>query len=80
MISFLLEQAAQQASEVIRLPFSRKEWAEHLNTARPSLSREMGYLRDIGWIHFKGSSITLLNMMAMNDYIRTVPSAPGQDK
>lgn len=80
VISFLLEQAAQQASEVIRLPFSRKEWAEHLNTARPSLSREMGYLRDIGWIQFKGSSITLLNMMAMNDYIRIVPSAPGQDK
>ncbi|WP_342480779.1 Crp/Fnr family transcriptional regulator [Paenibacillus sp. FSL L8-0340] len=80
VISFLLEQAAQKGSEVIRLPFSRKEWAEHLNTARPSLSREMGYLRDIGWIHFKGSSITLLNMMAMNDYIRTVPSAPGQDK
>ncbi|MNP83277.1 hypothetical protein D3C76_1821780 [compost metagenome] len=70
----------QQASDHIRLPFSRKEWAEHLNTARPSLSREMGYLRDIGWIEFKGSRITLLNREAMHEYIRTDQPSAGQDK
>ncbi|WP_054942413.1 Crp/Fnr family transcriptional regulator [Paenibacillus ihuae] len=80
MIYFLLEQAMQQASDVISLPFSRKEWAEHLNTARPSLSREMGYLRDIGWIEFKGSRIALLNREAMNDYIRTDSTISGKEK
>ncbi|MDF9839958.1 MULTISPECIES: Crp/Fnr family transcriptional regulator [unclassified Paenibacillus] len=80
MIYFLLEQAVQQASDHIRLPFSRKEWAEHLNTARPSLSREMGNLRDIGWIEFKGSRITLLNREAMHEYIRTDQPSAGQDK
>lgn len=80
MIYFLLEQAVQQASGQIRLPFSRKEWAEHLNTARPSLSREMGYLRDMGWIEFKGSHITLLNREAMHEYIRTDQPPAGQDK
>ncbi|WP_342563480.1 Crp/Fnr family transcriptional regulator [Paenibacillus sp. FSL R7-0345] len=80
MIYFLLEQAVQQASDQIRLPFSRKEWAEHLNTARPSLSREMGYLRDMGWIEFSGSRITLLNQAAMHEYIRTDQPAAGQDK
>ena len=78
IIYFLLEQAVQQSSDVIRLPFSRKEWADHLNTARPSLSREMGYLRDSGWIEFKGSQIALLNREAMNDYIRT--DHPVSDK
>ncbi|MNY48701.1 transcriptional activator FtrB [compost metagenome] len=80
MIHFLLEQAVQQGLDLIRLPFSRKEWAEHLNTARPSLSREMGYLRDTGWIQFKGSRITLLDRKAMHDYIRTDSQAAGQDK
>ncbi|WP_042203752.1 Crp/Fnr family transcriptional regulator [Paenibacillus camerounensis] len=80
MIHFLLEQAVQQGSDLIRLPFSRKEWAEHLNTARPSLSREMGYLRDTGWIQFKGSRITLLDRKAMHDYIRTDSQDTGQDK
>ncbi|MHA6531833.1 Crp/Fnr family transcriptional regulator [Paenibacillus sp. BAC0078] len=72
IVDFLLEQAELQASDLIRLPFSRKEWAEHLNTARPSLSREMGYLRDQGWLRFKGSEITLLDRARMSDYIRSI--------
>ncbi|WP_162551146.1 Crp/Fnr family transcriptional regulator [Paenibacillus tepidiphilus] len=71
VLGFLLEQAAQQKSEDITLPFSRKEWAEHLNTARPSLSRELGYLRGMGWIEFKGTGVTLLNRKAMSAYMRT---------
>ncbi|WNS42484.1 Crp/Fnr family transcriptional regulator [Paenibacillus sp. MMS20-IR301] len=75
IISFLLEQGTEQASAVVKLPFTRKEWAEHLNTARPSLSRELGFLRDQGWITFKGSEVTLLNQSRMNDYIQSLPSA-----
>lgn len=56
----LLQLAGQQQSDTIKLPFSRKQWAEHLNAARPSLSREMGLLRDSGWISFKGDTVTLL--------------------
>lgn len=77
IIDFLLEQGALQASDVLKLPFSRKEWAEHLNTARPSLSRELGFLRDQGWIIFKGNEITLLNRGQMNHYIQTPPPSPG---
>ncbi|WP_151733576.1 Crp/Fnr family transcriptional regulator ['Paenibacillus yunnanensis' Narsing Rao et al. 2020] len=71
VIGFLLEQAAQQRTESILLSFSRKEWAEHLNTARPSLSRELGQLRSMGWIEFQGNGVTLLNRKAMSAYMRT---------
>lgn len=71
IISFLLELAAQQDSDKLSLPFGRREWAEHLNTARPSLSREIGLLRDKGWIAFKGDTITLLDREAMNGFLRS---------
>lgn len=48
-----------------------------MNTARPSLSRELGFLRDQGWIEFKGNEITLLNRSRMHDYIQTLPSSAG---
>ncbi|OKP76658.1 hypothetical protein A3844_30795 [Paenibacillus helianthi] len=80
IVDFLLEQAELQSSDQIRLPFSRKEWAEHLNTARPSLSREMGILRDQGWIQFKGREIALLDMLQMKDYIHSVEAAPGDNR
>lgn len=69
IVFYLLEQAVQQSSDIIKLPFGRKEWAEHLNTTRPSLSREISYLRDKGWIYFKGSIITLLDRKQMNDWL-----------
>lgn len=77
IIDFLLKQGTQQASDTLKLPFSRKEWAGHLNTARPSLSRELGFLRDQGWIDFKGSEITLLDRSRMNDYLLSLPSSAG---
>lgn len=69
IVFYLLEQAGQQASDMIRLPFGRTEWAEHLNAKRPSLSRELGYLRNSGWIHFRGSVITLLNRKQMKVWL-----------
>ncbi|WP_238651364.1 Crp/Fnr family transcriptional regulator [Paenibacillus piscarius] len=73
IIDFLLEQGEQQGTDRLQLPFSRKEWAGHMNTARPSLSRELGFLRDQGWIAFKGNEITLLDRSRMNDYIQSLP-------
>ncbi|QQZ62363.1 Crp/Fnr family transcriptional regulator [Paenibacillus sonchi] len=77
IVDFLLEQSELQSSALVRLPFSRKEWAEHLNTARPSLSREMGNLRDQGWILFKGREITLLEVDQMRDFIHSDEADSG---
>lgn len=67
IVLYLLEQASHQSSDIVKLPFGRKEWAEHLNTTRPSLSREISVLRDMGWISFKGSIIRLLDREQMNN-------------
>lgn len=61
IIFYLLKQADQQGTTTFKLPFSRKAWSELLNAARPSLSRELAYLRVNGWIEFKGNLFTLLN-------------------
>jgi CRP-like cAMP-binding protein len=69
VVFYLLRLAGQQSSDIIKLPFGRKEWAEHLNAARPSLSREIGYLRDNGWIDFKGNIFTLLDRKRMKEWL-----------
>lgn len=70
VVFYLLKQAEQQQSNTLKLPFSRKVWAELLNTARPSLSRELAYLRDSGWIDFKGSVFTLLDRESMEGLLQ----------
>ncbi|MNI91817.1 transcriptional regulator FixK [compost metagenome] len=67
----LLQLAERQGTDSVRLPFSRKQWAEHLNAARPSLSREMGILRDNGWIAFKGNIVTLLERERLKELLDT---------
>ena len=69
IVFYLLEQAGRQSSDIVKLPFGRRAWAEHLNTTRPSLSREISYLRDKGWIYFRGSIITLLERKQMKDWL-----------
>ena len=52
---YLLKEAAQRHSDRITLPFTKRVWAEHHNTTRPSLSREIGYMQEQGWISFEGN-------------------------
>ncbi|MCL6457037.1 MAG: Crp/Fnr family transcriptional regulator [Gorillibacterium sp.] len=66
----LLKLASKQHSNTITLPFNKRAWAEHLNTARPSLSREIGCLRDEGFITFSGNEFTLLSREALENVLR----------
>ncbi|WP_438448311.1 Crp/Fnr family transcriptional regulator [Gorillibacterium sp. sgz5001074] len=62
---YLLKESKKQKTERITLPFNKRVWAEHLNSARPSLSRELIYLRDNGYIEFEGDVIQLLKVDAL---------------
>jgi len=62
---FLLKESKKQKTERITVPFSKRVWAEHLNSARPSLSRELCYLRDQGWISFDDHDVELLDVGAL---------------
>lgn len=67
--SFLLKESRKQKSTRVRMPFSKRIWAEHLNSARPSLSREICYMRDQGWITFEGNDFELKDIQALESLL-----------
>lgn len=59
VISYLLGESQRQNTDSFHLSLSRREMAEYLNIPRPSLSRELGKLRDQGYINFEGNRFSL---------------------
>lgn len=67
--SYLLDIYRQTENATLRLPMKRHELADYLNMPRPSLSREMGLMRDMGIIEFHGSCITINNLLKLEESI-----------
>lgn len=67
--AFLLEQAKAAGSNTFILSMKRNELADFLNVARPSLSREMGFMRDEGLIEFYRSSIRIKDKEGLKKFI-----------
>ena len=65
--SYLLDIYRQTADDTFTIPMKRHELADYLNIPRPSLSREMGLMRDAGIIEFNGSLITINNVLALEE-------------
>lgn len=63
--SFLLKEATKQKNQHVVIPFNKRIWAEHLNSARPSLSRELCFMRDQGWIAFDDTTVDILEVQAL---------------
>ncbi|WP_040950483.1 Crp/Fnr family transcriptional regulator [Gorillibacterium massiliense] len=68
--SYLLKETAQRHSDRFTLPFTKKVWAEHLNTTRPSLSREIGYMQEQGWISFSGNTFIICDRDMLESQLR----------
>ncbi|NLB21737.1 MAG: Crp/Fnr family transcriptional regulator [Clostridium sp.] len=58
---FLLTESSQQESSLITLPFTKKDWAEHLGVQRPSLQRELKRFEDLDAIIVKRNQIELID-------------------
>jgi CRP-like cAMP-binding protein len=56
---YLLEQSAQSSNMMFKLPMNREKLADFLNVSRPSMSRELGKMRDSGIIEFYRDSIRI---------------------
>lgn len=56
---YLLEQRAATGKLTFTLPLNRKKLADFLNISRPSMSRELGIMRDKGIIDFYKDSIRI---------------------
>ncbi|BAF58962.1 MAG: Crp/Fnr family transcriptional regulator [Pelotomaculum sp.] len=63
--NFLLEQYQKDGRSMFMLPLKRDELADFLNVSRPSLSRELGRMRDEGVIEFHRSSVKILDLDAL---------------
>lgn len=59
--SYLLDILKDKGNSTIIIPMKRHELADYLNIPRPSLSRELGLMRDEDIISFEGSTITVNN-------------------
>ena len=47
------------------VPFNRESMADYLNVSRPSMSRELGRMRDEGIIDFYRQAFTIKNLQAL---------------
>lgn len=65
--TYFLEHYKRSGNKKLVLPLNRNELAEFLNVSRPSMSREMGKMRDEGVIDFHLTSIEILDLQAIKD-------------
>lgn len=63
--SYLLDEYGKSGADRLRLPMQRQELADYLGIPRPSLSREMGFMRDEGIIEFRGREVYLRDILAL---------------
>ena len=59
--AYLLDQYKKNKLPMFTLPMKRHELADFLHVSRPSMSREMGKMRDEGVIKFERSTIEILD-------------------
>jgi len=62
LCAYLLEQRKLNGSDTFILPMSKSELADYLSVSRPSMSRELGQMRDEKLLDFYLSSVRLLNI------------------
>lgn len=60
ILEYLLQQSITQYSQTVKLPFSKKEFADYLGVQRPSLFRELKKMQLDGVISIDNRKITVL--------------------
>ena len=65
LAAFLIEQHQLTGNRTFMIPMNREQLADFLNVSRPSMSRELGRIRDEGVIDFYRSSFTIKDVEAL---------------
>jgi len=65
LCTYLYEQYRKSGGVQFTLQYNRNELAEFFNVSRPSMSRELGRMRDEGILAFHGDTFELLNLEAL---------------
>lgn len=61
LLTYLTDYSERTGKNRFRIPFSRIELADYLSVDRSAMSRELGKLRDEGYIRFNKNEFELLN-------------------
>lgn len=61
LLTYLSSQSQKCGSESFEIPFNRQQMADFLNLDRSALSKELGKMRDDGFLTFHKNSFTLLH-------------------
>ncbi len=69
LCAYLLETQRKANESFFELSMNRDEMADFFNVARPSISRELGKMRDDGLIDFHKSTFKIKDVKAMRDYV-----------
>lgn len=70
LCTYLYEQYCKSGKPRFTLPYNRNELADFLNVSRPSMSRELGRMRDEGILSFHGDSFELLDVETVKSYVQ----------
>lgn len=62
LATYFLEQKKRAGSQTFTMPLNRNELADYLGVSRPSMSREMGRMREEGIIDFHLSTVKIRNL------------------
>jgi CRP-like cAMP-binding protein len=65
--AYLLDALRDSDDNTVFIPMKRHELADYLNIPRPSLSRELGLMRNEGMISFEGASITIHDIRRLEE-------------
>ncbi len=68
--TYLLEQYQKSGSKTFDLPLKRSELADYFNVSRPSMSRELGRMRDEGLIDFYKSTVKIKDIEALRNFAK----------
>lgn len=69
LCTYLYEWYSKTGGLSFTLPFNRNELADFLNVSRPSMSRELGRMRDEKILSFEGSKFQILNLSKLKIYV-----------
>ncbi|QOR36980.1 Crp/Fnr family transcriptional regulator [Clostridium sp. 'deep sea'] len=67
--TYILEQYNKCLKNTFELPLKRNELADYLNVSRPSMSREMGRMRDEGLIDFYKSTVKIIDIEGLKSFV-----------
>ena len=70
LCTYLYEQYLMVGCPQFTLPLNRNELADFLNVSRPSMSRELGRMRDEKILSFSGSKFQILNLQQLKIYVQ----------